>query len=124
MQVHRVVSNRHSSRADWWQEQAQRVLEEGSFEPYIAELFITDQSAELDLVRSLPDPMTSVALAVPAVASKVPLVVDVVECDQLLTGREGAQGEATVQAIFREEGFHARDFSQLIELPEAQWRPH
>ena len=62
MQVHRVVSQRQASRADWWQEQAQRVLAESGFEPYISELFITDQSAELDLVRSLPDPMTSVAL--------------------------------------------------------------
>jgi hypothetical protein len=124
MQVHRVVSKQQSGRADWWQEQANRVLTESGFEPYISELFITDQSAELDLVRSLPDPMTSVALAVPVVSAKVPLVVDVVECDQLLTGREGEHKETTIQAILREEGFHARDFSRLSELPEAQWRPH
>ncbi len=124
LQVHKVVSGSRAARADWWQEQAQRVLAEAGFEPYISELFITDQSAELDLVRALPDPMTSVALAVPVVGLKVPLVLDVVECDQLLTGREGEQGETTVQAILREEGFHARDFSRLSELPEAQWRPH
>jgi hypothetical protein len=124
LQVHRVVSANRAARADWWQEQVQRVLAETGFEPYIAELFITDQSQELDLVRSLPVPMTSVALAVPVVAPKVPLVLDVVECDQLLEGREGEQRETTVQAILREEGFHARDFSRLSELPEAQWRPH
>jgi len=75
-------------------------------------------------VRELPEPMTSVALALPVVAPQVPLVLDVVECDQLVTGRESAQVEVTVQAILREEGFHARDFARLSELPEAQWRPH
>jgi hypothetical protein len=42
----------------------------------------------------------------------------------LISGREGEQHEVTVQAILREEGFHARDFARLSELPEAQWRPH
>jgi hypothetical protein len=124
MQFHRVVSGSRAARADWWQEQATRVLAEAGFEPFISELFITDQSSELDLVRSLPEPMTSVALAVPVVAAQVPLVIDVVECDQLLTGREGDAAETTVQAILREEGFHAGDFAQLSALPEAQWRPH
>jgi hypothetical protein len=124
MQFHRVVSGGRSARAEWWQEQATRVLAEAGFEPYISEMFITDQSSELDLVRTLPEPMTSVALAVPVVAKQVPLVLDVAECDQLLTGREGEQAEVTIQAILREEGFHARDFARLSELPEAQWRPH
>ena len=124
MQFHRVVSAGRTARAQWWQEQVQRVLAETGFEPYISELFITDQSGELDLVRELPEPMTSVALALPVVAPQVPLVLDVVECDQLVTGRESAQVEVTVQAILREEGFHARDFARLSELPEAQWRPH
>jgi len=124
MQFHRVVSAGRTARAQWWQEQVQRVLAETGFEPYISELFLTDQSGELDLVRELPEPMTSVALALPVVAPQVPLVLDVVECDQLVTGRESAQVEVTVQAILREEGFHARDFARLSELPEAQWRPH
>src|SRR5436190_4369864 len=124
MQFHHVVSGGRTSRADWWQEQATRILAETGFEPYISEMFITDQSSELDLVRSLPEPMTSVALAVPVVAKQVPLVLDVAECDQLMTGREGEQADRTVQAIFREEGFHARDFARLSELPEEQWRPH
>jgi hypothetical protein len=124
MQFHRVVSSGRAERAEWWQEQSSRVLDEAGFARYISEMFITDQSTELDMVRSLPEPMTSVALAVPVVAAQVPLVVDVVECDQLLTGREGEAAEATVQAILREEGFHARDFATLSALPEAQWRPH
>jgi hypothetical protein len=124
MQFHRVVSGGRAARAEWWQEQATRVLAEAGFELYVSELFITDQSTELDLVRSLPEPMTSVALAVPVVAAQVPLVLDVVECDQLLSGREGEKAEATVQAILREEGFHARDFARLSALPEAQWRSH
>src|SRR5712692_1231405 len=108
MQVHRVVSPGRAARAQWWQEQAQRVLSDAGFEPYVSELFVTDQSTELDLVRELP----------------VPLVLDVVECDQLVSGREGEQAEITIQAILREEGFHARDFARLSELPEAQWHPH
>jgi hypothetical protein len=124
MQIHRVVSGGRAGRAQWWEEQTERVLAEAGFTPYISELFITDQSGELDLVRELPEPMTSVALAIPAVAPQVPLVLDVVECDQLLAGREGDQAEVTLQAILREEGFHARDFARLSELPEAQWRPH
>src|SRR6266852_107094 len=124
MQVHRVVSPGRAARAQWWQEQAQRVLSDAGFEPYVSELFVTDQSTELDLVRELPVPMTSVALAVPVIAPQVPLVLDVVECDQLVSGREGEQAEITLQAILREEGFHARDFARLSELPEAQWRPH
>lgn len=124
MQFHRVISSGRAARADWWQEQAQRVLAEAGFEPYVSELYITDDSAHLDLVRQLPEPMTSVALAVPVVAPQVPLVLDVLECDQLVSGREGEQAEATVQAILREEGFHARDFARLSELPEPQWRPH
>jgi hypothetical protein len=124
MQFHRVVSSGRVERAEWWQEQSTRVLNEAGFEPYISEMFITDQSTELDMVRTLPEPMTSVALAVPVVAAQVPLVVDVVECDQLLTGREGEAAQTTVQAILREEGFHARDFARLSALPEAQWRPH
>jgi hypothetical protein len=124
MQVHRVVSPGRAARAQWWQEQAQRVLAEAGFEPYVSELFVTDRSAELDLVRELPEPMTSVALAVPLIAPQVPLVLDVVECDQLISGREGEQAEVTVQAIVREEGFHARDFARLGELPEERWRAH
>jgi hypothetical protein len=124
MQVHRVIASGRAARADWWQEQTERILTETGFAPFISELFVTDQSAELDMVRDLPQPMTSVALALPVVAPKVPLVLDVAECDQLLTGREGEQAEITVQAIVREEGFHARDFARLSELPEAQWRPH
>jgi hypothetical protein len=124
MQIHRVVSGGRAARAQWWEEQTKRVLDEAGFLPFISEMFITDQSGELDLVRELPEPMTSVALAVPVVAPQVPLVLDVAECDQLLTGREGEQAELTVQAILREEGFHARDFARLSELPEAQWKPH
>ena len=124
MQFHRVVSAGQVARAQCWQEQAQRILAETGFEPAISEVFITDQSSELDVVRELPEPMTSVALAVPVVAPQVPLVIDVIECDQLVSGREGEQAEVTVQAILREEGFHARDFARLSELPESQWRPH
>lgn len=124
MQFHRIVAPGRAGRAQWWQEQTERVLGETGFAPYISEVFITDQSAELDMVRSLPEPMTSVALAMPVVAPQVPLILDVAECDQILTGREGEQAEVTVQAILREEGFHARDFARLSELPEAQWRPH
>jgi hypothetical protein len=124
MQFHRNVSAGRTGRAQWWQEQAERVLNEAGFAPYLSELFITDQSADLDMVRGLPQPMTSVALALPVIASQVPLVLDVLECDQILSGREGDQAEATVQAILREEGFHARDFARLSDLPEAQWRPH
>jgi len=124
MQIHRVVSGGRAARAQWWGEQAERVLAETGFQPFISELFITDRASELDLVRDLPEPMTSVALAVPVVAPQVPLVLDVAECDQLVTGREGAQAETTVQAILREEGFHARDFARLSALPETQWRPH
>jgi hypothetical protein len=124
MQIHRVVSGGRAARAQWWEEQSKRVLAEAGFEPYISELFITDRSSELDLVQELPEPMTSVALAVPVVAPQVPLIIDVVECDQLVTGREEKLAEVTVQAILREEGFHARDFARLSELPEAQWRPH
>jgi hypothetical protein len=124
MQVHRVVASGRTARADWWQEQTERILGETGFAPFISELFITDQSAELDMVSNLPQPMTSVALALPVVAPKVPLVLDVMECDQLVTGREGKEAEITLQAIVREEGFHARDFARLSELPEAQWRPH
>lgn len=124
MQFHRVVSAGRAARAQWWQEQSQRVLAETGFETAISEVFITDQATELDLVRELPTPMTSVALAIPTVAPQVPLVLDVTECDQLVSGREGEQAEVTVQAILREEGFHARDFSRLSELPEPQWQPH
>jgi hypothetical protein len=124
MQIHRVVSAGRAARAQWWEEQAERVLSDAGFQPYISELFITDQSDELDLVRELPEPMTSVALAVPVVAPQIPLVLDVIECDQLVTSREGEQAEITVQAILREEGFHARDFVRLSELPEEQWQPH
>jgi hypothetical protein len=124
MQVHRIVSAARTGRAQWWQEQAERVLAETGFAPYVSELFITDQSSELDMVRGLPEPMTSVAMAMPVVSAQVPLILDVVECDQIVTGREGEQAETTVQAILREEGFHARDFARLSELPEAQWRPH
>jgi hypothetical protein len=124
MQIHRVVTGNRADRAQWWEEQAKRVSAEASFEPYISELFVTDRASELDLVRALPDPMTSVALAAPMIAPQVPLIIDILECDQILTGREGDQAELTVQAILREEGFHARDFSRLSELPEAEWRPH
>ena len=48
MQFHRVVSAGRTARAQWWQEQVQRVLAETGFEPYISELFLTDQSGELD----------------------------------------------------------------------------
>jgi hypothetical protein len=124
MQFHRIVSAGRTGRAQWWQEQAERVLSETGFAPYVSELFITDQSAALDMVRGLPEPMTSVALAMPVVAPQVPLVLDVIECDQIVSDREGEQAEVTVQAILREEGFHARDFARLSELPEGQWRPH
>jgi hypothetical protein len=124
MQIRQVVSGGRAARAQWWQEQAESILTETGFAPYIEELILTERSAELDLVKALPEPMTSVALAVPLVAQKVPLVLDVNECDQLLAGKEGAQAEVTVGAILREEGFHARDFARLSELPEAQWRPH
>ena len=85
MQIHRVVSGGRAARAQWWEEQTERVLEEAGFAPYISELFITDRSGELELVRALPEPMTSVALAVPAVAPQVPLVLDVAECLRLIS---------------------------------------
>jgi hypothetical protein len=124
MQIRQVVSTSRAARAQWWQEQAERVLTEAGFAPYIQELILTDRSAELEVVKSLSEPMTSVALAVPMVAPQVPLVLDVNECDQLMSGKEGEQADVTVGAILREEGFHARDFARLSELPETQWRPH
>jgi hypothetical protein len=64
--------------------------------------------------------MESVALAIPRIAPRATMLLDVVESDKLLQGNEG-QKAAIAAAIVREEGFHARDYALISGLPRAAW---
>ena len=72
MQIHRVVSGGRAGRAQWWEEQSERVLTETGFKPYVSELFITDRSSELDLVRADHDRFAGGGLVAAGDSSELP----------------------------------------------------